>query len=53
MKKSVNIYAGTQDYVDFFETVMQALEIDLDYDVYECDGELEIEVRGGKIGCLK
>lgn len=36
------IYAGTEDFVNFFETVISTLGIDVEYDVEDVDGELEI-----------
>ena len=41
------LYAGTEDYVEFFKTVISTLGLDIKYEVEEVDGELEI-VIGGK-----
>lgn len=41
---SKRIYCGTEDYVEFFETVISTLGIDVNYRIEDCDGELEITV---------
>lgn len=38
------IYCGTEDYVEFFETVISTLGLDVKYRVEDVDGELEIVV---------
>ncbi len=42
------IYAGTADYVEFFETIISTLGLDkyIDYEVEDVDGELEIVIGG-------
>lgn len=44
------IYAGTADYVEFFETVISTLGLDkyIDYEVEDVDGELEILITSGE-----
>lgn len=39
---SNRLYCGTEDYVDFFKTVISTLGLDVNYEVEEVDGELEI-----------
>lgn len=39
------IYAGTEDFVEFFELLVDELELDIDYEIVDVDGELIIEVR--------
>lgn len=39
------IYAGTEDYVEFFETIISTLGLQVDYEVEDCDGEKEIVIR--------
>jgi hypothetical protein len=38
------IYAGTEDFVEFFELLVEELELDLDYEICDVDGELEIQI---------
>lgn len=38
------IYAGTEDYVEFFETVISTLGLDVKYEIEDVDGELELVV---------
>ena len=40
------IYAGTEDYVNFFKTVISTLGLEdiLEYEVEDVDGELEIVI---------
>ncbi len=45
---SKRIYCGTQDNVDFFETVISTLGIDVKYEIEDVDGELEIVVSPEK-----
>ena len=42
------IYAGTEDYVDFFKTVIRTLGVEdiLEYEVEDVDGELKIVIKG-------
>ena len=42
------IYAGTEDYVEFFKTVIRTLGVEdiLEYEVEDVDGELEIVIKG-------
>jgi hypothetical protein len=40
------IYAGTEDFVEFFELLVDELELDIDYEIVDVDGELIIEVGG-------
>jgi hypothetical protein len=42
------IYAGTEEYVEFFETIISTLGIEANYDIEMVDGELEIVVKGVK-----
>lgn len=46
----MRLYAGTEDYVKFFEQVLEALEITdgIDYEVEDVDGELEIVIYYGE-----
>ena len=37
-----SIYCGTEDYVEFFKTVIDAIGLDIDYRVEIVDGEYEI-----------
>jgi hypothetical protein len=39
-----HIYCGTEDYVEFFETVISTLGLDINYEIEDVDGELEITV---------
>lgn len=39
------IYAGTEDFVNFFETVISTLGIEANYDIEICDGEYEIVMK--------
>lgn len=39
------IYAGTEDFVEFFELLVNELELNIDYEIVDVDGELIIEVR--------
>lgn len=41
----INIYAGTEEYVQFFETIISTLGMNVDYEVEDVDGELEIVVK--------
>lgn len=41
---SKRIYCGTEDYVEFFETVISTLGLDVKYEIEDVDGELEIAV---------
>lgn len=41
---SKRIYAGTEDYVEFFETIISTLGLDIKYEIEDVDGELEIAV---------
>lgn len=38
------IYCGTEDFVEFFETIISTLGLDVRYEVEMVDGELEIVV---------
>lgn len=38
------IYAGTEDFVEFFEKVIEALDLDVSYETEYVDGELEIVI---------
>lgn len=40
------IYAGTEDYVEFFEQIISALGLDINYQVEIVDGEYEITIGG-------
>ena len=42
--KPKTIYCGTQDYVDFFEQIVAILDLHIDYEVEDVDGELEIVI---------
>lgn len=42
-KEEKRIFCGTQDFVDFFENIIFAIDLDIDYEVEGVDGELEIE----------
>ena len=42
------IYCGTEEYVEFFETIISTLGIEADYDIEMIDGEYEIVVKGVK-----
>lgn len=46
----MRLYAGTQEFVDFFKEVLVALEItdSIDYEVEDVDGELEIVIYYGE-----
>ena len=39
---SKTIYAGTEDFVEFFERIISTLGLDIDYKVEIVDGEYEI-----------
>jgi hypothetical protein len=39
------IYAGTEDFVEFFLLLVKELELNIDYEIVDVDGELVIEVR--------
>lgn len=41
---SKRIYCGTEDYVEFFETVISTLGLDVKYEIEDVDGELELVV---------
>lgn len=41
---SKRIYAGTEDFAEFFETVISTLGLDIKYEIEDVDGELEIVV---------
>ena len=41
----MRIYAGTEDFVQFFEEIIKALGLQIDYEVIDVDGELEIEIN--------
>ena len=40
------IYCGIEDFVDFFKQVVATLGIEVEYQVEDCDGELEIVIKG-------
>lgn len=40
------IYCGTEDYVEFFETIISTLGLSIDYQVEMVDGEYEIVIGG-------
>lgn len=42
------IYCGTEDYVQFFEKVVDTLGLACSYEVKDVDGEYEIEVDTGE-----
>lgn len=46
----MRLYAGTQEFVEFFERTLEALEITdgIDYEVEDVDGELEIVIYYGE-----
>lgn len=46
--KPQTIYAGTEDNVDFFKTILATLGLDIEYQVKIVDGEYEIEIEGGR-----
>ena len=37
-----SIYCGTEEFVDFFEKVIELLDLSVKYQVVDIDGELEI-----------
>lgn len=41
---SKTIYAGTEDFVEFFKTIISTLGLDINYQVKIVDGEYEILV---------
>lgn len=43
-KKSKTIYCGTEEQVYFFEQIVEALELDIAYQVIDVDGELEVRI---------
>lgn len=43
MKK--NIYCGSEDFVEFFEQIVEALGLDVKYEVKIVDGEYELEIE--------
>ena len=48
-KAEINrIYAGTEDYVEFFKTIIRTLGVEdiLEYQVEDVNGELEIVIKG-------
>ena len=44
VQKEKVIYCGTEDYVEFFERVVKDLDLHIDYEVVDTDGELEVIV---------
>lgn len=40
------IYAGVEDFVNFFNQVVSALDLDIEYEIEDVDGELEIVIKG-------
>lgn len=44
-QKEKVIYCGDEDYVEFFERVVEALDLHIDYEVFDVDGELEVVVH--------
>lgn len=46
----MRLYCGSEDYVNFFEEVLDALELTgaLDYEVEDVDGEYEIVIYYGE-----
>lgn len=44
-KEEKRIFCGTQDFVDFFENIIFAIDLDIDYEVEGVDGELEIVIK--------
>ena len=40
------IYAGIEDFVNFFKQVVATLGIEVEYQVEDVDGELEIVIKG-------
>lgn len=42
---TTSIYCGTEDNVEFFKSIIDALGLNVEYEVYDCDGELEIEIK--------
>ena len=45
---SKRIYCGTEEYVEFFETIISTLGIEANYDIEIVDGEYEIVVKKGE-----
>ncbi len=45
----MKIYAGTQEFVDFFRELVETLGLNIEYEVVDVDGELEIEITAVKI----
>lgn len=41
----MRIIAGTEDFVEFFKHIVSTLGLDIDYEVEDVDGELEIVVK--------
>lgn len=41
----MRIYAGTEDYVEFFKLIFEALDLHISYTVEDVDGELEIVIE--------
>ena len=41
----MRIIAGTEDFVEFFKQVISTLELDVNYEVEDVDGELEIVIK--------
>lgn len=42
--KPKTIYCGTEDYVEFFKYIVDTLDLHIDYEIEDVDGELEVVV---------
>lgn len=40
------IYLGTEDELMLFRRIIAALGIEVDYEIEDCDGEIEVVVKG-------
>lgn len=45
----MRIYCGSEDFVQFFEDLVKSLNLQIEYEVIDVDGELEIEITGFKV----
>lgn len=40
----MRIYCGSEDFVQFFEDLVKALDLQIEYEIIDVDGEYEVEI---------